>query len=86
MMTRHVEDMVDFYGEGAAMRIARKIIHDYLKGRGFHGEARAQASELCTLAEFFAFRDRLFSLHSGDHYWAQLERNPQQERRLRPGD
>ena len=37
------------------MRIARKILHDYVRGRGFRGEFRAQISFLCTKTEFDAF-------------------------------
>jgi tRNA-dihydrouridine synthase B len=44
----HVGEMVEFYGEAAAMKMARKIVHDYFRGRGFAGEFRAQASHLAT--------------------------------------
>ena len=33
------------------MRQARKIVHDYLKGRGFAASLRAEASGLSTLAD-----------------------------------
>jgi nifR3 family TIM-barrel protein len=42
----HVQEMVDLYGEEMAMRLARKIVHDYLRGRGFPGEFRLAASQL----------------------------------------
>ena len=42
----HVKEMVDLYGEEMAMRLARKIVHDYLRGRGFPGEFRLAASQL----------------------------------------
>jgi len=48
----HVAEMVELYGEKSALRQARKIIHDYLKGRGFAAEYRGRASLLCTFAEF----------------------------------
>ena len=48
----HVSEMVDLYGEKSAMRQARKIIHDYLKGRGFSSEFRNRASLLSTFSEF----------------------------------
>ena len=41
--------MADLYGEASAMRQARKIVHDYLKGRGFPAALRAEASSLATL-------------------------------------
>ena len=36
--------MVELYGAECAYRHARKIFHDYLKGRGFQGSLRAVAS------------------------------------------
>ena len=42
----HISDMVDLYGEEIALRNARKIVHDYLKGRGFPSGLRAEASAL----------------------------------------
>ena len=45
----HVADMVTLYGEETALRNARKIVHDYLKGRGFPAALRAEASKLATL-------------------------------------
>ncbi len=53
----HVAEMVALYGENSAMRQARKIIHDYLKGRGFAAEFRNRASLLCTFAEFEKWLD-----------------------------
>ena len=40
--------MIALYGEDSAMRQARKIVHDYLKGRGFSSSFRAEASMLST--------------------------------------
>lgn len=51
----HVSEMVELYGERSALRQARKIIHDYLKGRGFAAVYRSRASLLCTFAEFEAW-------------------------------
>ena len=48
----HVSEMVELYGEKSALRQARKIIHDYLKGRGFAAEFRNRASLLSTFDEF----------------------------------
>ena len=53
----HVAEMVDLYGEKSALRQARKIIHDYLKGRGFAAEYRSRASLLSTFAEFEKWLD-----------------------------
>jgi tRNA-dihydrouridine synthase B len=51
----HVFEMVGLYGEKSALRQARKIIHDYLKGRGFAAVYRNRASLLCTFSEFEAW-------------------------------
>ena len=51
MVRTHIADMVNLYGEAPAMRQARKIVHDYLKGRGFPGSLRAKASLLSTEAD-----------------------------------
>lgn len=56
---QHVEDMAQFYGEEQALILARKICHDYLKGRGFPASARAEASKLTALAQL---EKLLFSL------------------------
>ena len=48
----HVAEMVEYYGESGALRQARKIIHDYLRGRGFASEYRARASYLATFSDF----------------------------------
>ena len=47
----HISDMVTLYGEEIALRNGRKIVHDYLKGRGFPSGFRAEASVLATLKD-----------------------------------
>ena len=51
MVISHVTEMVGLYGEYSGMRQARKIVHDYLKGRGFGGAPKSKASMLSTLDE-----------------------------------
>ena len=53
----HVSEMVALYGEASAMRQARKIVHDYLKGRGFPAAYRDKASHLSTWDEFRVWLD-----------------------------
>lgn len=48
---RHIMEMVALYGETPALRIARKMLHDYFKHRGFGGALRLQASRISTVAE-----------------------------------
>lgn len=82
VIREHVEGMIELYGEESAMRMARKILHDYLKGRGFHSVMKALASAVATRADFEAFLARTKQEHS-ESYWTQLEANPAAERRLR---
>ena len=51
MVSTHISGMVKLYGEESAMRRARKIVHDYLRGRGFPSSLRNTASALSTEAE-----------------------------------
>ena len=46
MVSTHISAMVRLYGEESAMRRARKIVHDYLRGRGFPAALRNEASAL----------------------------------------
>lgn len=57
MVSTHISGMVKLYGEESAMRRARKIVHDYLRGRGFPSSLRNRASALTReteLAELLA--------------------------------
>ena len=49
--------MIALYGEENAFRRARKIFHDYLKGRGFPGSLRAVASQTSSAADLAAWLD-----------------------------
>lgn len=55
----HVKEMITLYGENSAMRQARKIVHDYLKGRGFAASFRAEASMLNTFDELRQLLDKV---------------------------
>ena len=49
--------MVELYGTECAFRHGRKIFHDYLKGRGFHGSLRAVASATSCEADLKVWLD-----------------------------
>lgn len=49
---KHISDIVLYHGEKFGIRIARKIILDYLKGRGYGGEMKSKASKISTIDEF----------------------------------
>ncbi len=80
----HVLEMVDFYGEELAMKVSRKIILDYLKGRGFNGTLKAQVSFLKTVDDFKKFMQLVTTSSPGQRYWSWLNRYPNAERRLQP--
>lgn len=51
----HVLGMIDLYGEEVALKVARKIVAAYLKGRGYRRVRREQACRLATGSEFHDF-------------------------------
>ena len=57
LVQSHISEMVALYGEYSAMRQARKIVHDYLKGRGFPGSLKSKASFLETLTDLKSLLD-----------------------------
>ena len=57
LVQSHSSEMVALYGEYSAMRQARKIVHDYLKGRGFPGSLKSKASFLETLTDLKSLLD-----------------------------
>lgn len=80
----HVGEMVGLYGEKSAMPLARKIVHDYLRGRGFAGEFRSGASHLNTFDELRRFLAAAPAAHAAS-YFDQVEAGNLTERRLRRG-
>ena len=78
-MSQHITEMVQYYGEARAIPMSRKIILDYLRGRGFGGASKDQASRLSNLSEFYFFRDQLLERGPAESYFVNLPR----ERRLR---
>ena len=51
LVISHLTGMIALYGETDAMKMARKILHDYLRGRGFPASARALASQVETMRD-----------------------------------
>lgn len=58
VVLEHIDGMIELYGETTAMKCARKIIHDYLRGRGFPGSLRAEASLLSRRGDLLALLER----------------------------
>lgn len=82
MLQEHVFDMLEFYGEEKGICIARKIMLDYLRGRGFNGEWRGSVGKITTKAEFVNFLNNTPAHHSED-YWKNANNHSGVERLLR---
>ncbi len=54
-MRLHIMEMAEYYGETLGMKISRKVILDYLHGRGYHKSLKNDASFLKTTADFLNF-------------------------------
>ena len=78
-MTLHIEEMAEYYGESRGLTLSRKLVLDYLRGRGFGGESKNRASGLSSLDEFYRFRDWLLEKGPAASYFM----NPPPCRRLR---
>ncbi len=79
----HFESMLRFYGVENGLRICRKTLLAYLRGRGFPGELRASVS---TLNSVDAFEEMMRRVADGPslRYWQMLQQDPAPERRLKP--
>ena len=55
----HISDTCSLYGENHGMKLSRKLVHDYLKGRGFKSSYRAEASKLANLNDLDVLLQKL---------------------------
>ena len=51
-MRKHIMHMVEYYGEFLAMKIARKNVLDYLKGRGYPRALKCGVSQMSSVKDF----------------------------------
>lgn len=80
-MATHIYDMIDYYGEALALRIGRKIILDYLRGRGFASALKERVSTLRATADFLELI-KLVEAGSSERYRQWIRNNPNGDRRL----
>ena len=59
VLSDHVSQLVQEYGEKSAMILSRKVISSYLSGRGFPHELRAQVVKVATWQDFLDLRSQL---------------------------
>ena len=78
----HISDMAGYYGLELGLKIARKVILDYMRGRGFPRVFKTQVIEIATLDDLKKFTDSLAEGPTG-RYMHWLEQNPNAIRRLR---
>jgi nifR3 family TIM-barrel protein len=77
----HLKDMAECYGEELGMRISRKIVFDYLKGRGYSGELKNAVGKISTLKELETNLEEI-RRGPGPRYAKWLESNQDAPRRL----
>jgi nifR3 family TIM-barrel protein len=71
VMEEHVLGMAEFYGEEAGLRNARKVMLAYLASRGYASHFRAEASLICTVAQFREFLARVKAAGQSPDYLAR---------------
>lgn len=81
VMKFHVLGLMDFYGEEKGIRVARKTILDYLRGRGFQGEWRGRAALVDSKEEFLRLLAEAPQYHNDD-YWRTADAGKNAARRL----
>jgi tRNA-dihydrouridine synthase B len=84
-IAKHIHEMINYYGETLAMKVSRKVILDYMRGRGFPGELKKKVSFLSTKNELDKFIDEIRQGPSY-RYWTWLKGYDYAERRLRSND
>ena len=70
-MEEQVLGMAAFYGEEAGLRNARKVMLAYLASRGYASHFRAEASLICTVAQFREFLARVQAAGQSPDYLAR---------------
>lgn len=57
----HFMDLLEYAGDNIAFKLSRKIILDYIKGRGFSADIRISASKISSRYDFINLIERLRS-------------------------
>ena len=77
----HIMAMINFYGEELGLKISRKIILDYMRGRGFPRILKTEVITIKNSDELNIFTDKL-SLGPSERYSIWLKTNLDATRRL----
>ena len=78
----HISEMVEFYGLELGLKIARKVILDYMRGRGFPRVLKTHVIEIASIDDLKKFTESL-SKGPTERYMHWLEKNQNAVRRLR---
>ncbi len=77
----HSSDIISHYGLEPGLRISRKIVLDYISGRGFPSEMKISASKIASVKNIDEISERVRKGPS-DRYWIWLSGNEDAPRRL----
>ncbi|MDD5697743.1 MAG: tRNA-dihydrouridine synthase family protein [Victivallaceae bacterium] len=80
-LERHLREMMAYYGETRALRVGRKVVLDYLRGRGFPGHLKERGTALLTSADFAEFM-KLVRQGPAARYRRWQRAYPEADRRL----
>lgn len=80
----HAADIIECHGEGKGLRISRKIVLDYMKGRGYGGHLRLSASLISSRDDLERILSEI-ARGPAERYKSWLHSNPSAPRRLSVG-
>jgi tRNA-dihydrouridine synthase B len=81
-MEKHILETCEYYGTEIGLRISRKFIFDYMKGRGYPALLKNQVIHIKAIADLKSF---ICEIRKGpsDGYFKWLEKNPGAPRKIR---
>ncbi len=79
---RHISEMTDFYGLKLGLTISRKVILDYMRGRGFPRKLKTKVIEIASIEDLESFTCELRKGPTG-RYMNWLAKNENAVRKLR---
>ena len=81
---RHISEMADFYGLEMGLKVARKVILDYMRGRGFPRVLKTEVIHIASIEDLKQFTKQLAEGPTDRYvHWLRLEQNKDAVRRLK---
>jgi len=77
----HILDMIEYYGLKLGLTISRKVILDYMSGRGFPRILKTEVVKIQTINDLKCFTDKIRQGPS-ERYKIWLKTNPEQKRQI----